>query len=599
MNSSTPKEEQILRDAKTLLDTVGVSRVVIVDDEYAASVEDFLGVCSDLPAAERAKLPHLDHIEADMPYDLWTDATRDVWKDLKQSESRSLLREARTLHAASTEASSESQPEEQQLADDYMAASSLDRVLGDLTDLEFVPLSLGEWKEQGDKLLQDVKAAETVVLFDRDFSREEAGAENEGLALIREVQSADVGYCGLISHTVSVGGEHAAWNSLSEEHGINRDKFLVISKERLRGEPPDYYGFLGLLRLTALSGLYASVKRKAWSIFENSLSEAKRAMEGLSVLDFDRVVFASSRSEGVWEPDTLFRVFGILMRRQAQLQMRQNDDISDAVMSARQVSAAPEEVADALTDANSSNEALQMQRFEIYDQGDELNCFHAPIDLGDIFRCEADGKRYILLAQPCDLMVRKNGMRSYEKPRHGRLAAVVELMIGANQKQGNWGTLPFYDEDAGKPAFANFARVHHVPLVVLDLCAMRRDGAAMIDPKEDCPTALIEPWQERHGKLCKYFGKALGRYEQLTAKKHDDDVTLIALPGSSNTLRLEPAVNDGKLQYGVKRVLRLRQPWSGALLTEFTQYQARAAFEHFFGPCVEPSNGADGSGEQE
>lgn len=598
MNSSTPNGEQIRRDAKTLLDTVGVARVVIVDDEYAASVEDLLGDCSDLPACKRAKLPHLDHIEPDLPYDLWADATRDAWKHLNQSESRRLLREARKLHAESTEASSDGQPEEQQRAGDFVAANSLDEVFGDLTDLEFVPLSLGEWTEQRDNLLQDVKAAGTVVLFDRDFSREEAGAKNGGFALIREVQSADVGYCGLISHTVAVGGEHAAWNSLSEEHGIDRDKFVVISKERLRGEPPDYYGFLSLLRLTALSGLYASVKRKAWSIFENSLSEAKRAMEGLSVLDFDRAVFTSSRTEGVWEPDTLFRVFGILMRRQAQLQMRQNDEISNAVIAARGVSAAPAEIANALTGANFSNEALQMQRFEIYDQGDELNCFHAPIDLGDIFQCESDGKAYLLLAQPCDLMVRKNGMRSYEKPTHARLAAVVELVTGANQKRENWGTLPFYEANEGKPAFANFARVHQVPLVVFDLCAMRQDGAATIDPNEDCPKTLIEPWQARHKKLCKFFGKALGQYEQLTAKNHDDDVTCIALPGSSNTLRLEPAVSDGKLRYGLKRVLRLRQPWSGALLTEFTQYQARAAFEHSFGPRAEPSNGADDSGEQ-
>ena len=346
-----------------------------------------------------------------------------------------MLAEARELDAASAVASTDGETGEEQAADDYKAASSLEEILDGLAGLEFVLLSLSEWREQGTDLLKDVKAANTLLFFDRDYSREEAGTENEGFKQIREVQAANVGYCGLISHTVPLGSEYEAWIRLSEEHNLGRDRFVVMAKERLKTEPPDFYGFLGMLRLAALSGRYARVKCKAWSIFENSLTEARKAMERLSVLDFDRMVFTSSRNEGVWEPDTLFRVFGILMRREARSRLLGDRDIPGAIAAARSVSAAPEEIVKALKPDSDSNESLRMQRFEIYDPGDELNRFHTPIDLGDIFRCDSNGRHYILLAQPCDLMVRKGGMRSYEDNRLGHLAAVVELVFGAAEKR--------------------------------------------------------------------------------------------------------------------------------------------------------------------
>ena len=493
------------------------------------------------------------------------------------------------MDAAAPVGSGEGEFEDGEAGDDYKAATSLEEVLNDLDGLELVLLSLAEWKAQAVNLLGDEKAAQTLLFFDRDFSREEAGAENEGFKQIREAQSANVGYCGLISHTVSHGDEYEAWFRLSEEYNLIPDKFVVIAKDRLKAEPPDYYGFLGMVRLAALSGRYAHVKRKAWSIFENSLTEAKTAMERLSVLDFDRMVFASSRKEGVWELDTLFRVFGIMMRREAQSRLHSDGDIPAAIAEARSVSAVPEEIANALGSESDSNESLQIQRFEIYDPGDELNRFHAPIDLGDIFQLESNDKIYILLAQPCDLMVRKDGMRSYEDNRHGRLVPVVELIFGTDEKRENWGELPFYEEGSGISAFANFARVHHVPLVVLDLCVVHGNGVATIDVSADCPEMMIEAWRIRHRKLCSYFGKALDAYAELTGKEHSIQMASLALPGSSATLKLEAAVRERQLQYGVRRILRLRQPWSGALLTEFSQYQARVAFEHPFGQRAEAS----------
>ena len=210
-----------------------------------------------------------------------------------------------------------------------------------------------------------------------------------------------------------------------------------------------------------------------------------------------------------------------------------------------------------------------------------MNRFFVPIDLGDIFRIGS--KLFVLLAQPCDLVVRKDGMRNYETNKLRRLAAVAELVVGAETKKESWGQLPFFEETTGRSAFVNFGKAHQVPTAVLDLCAVNRDGSAAIDVEAEAPELLIEPWRVRYAKLLKLYVQALAAHAKLKGGGLDGETVSLALPGSSNTLGFSPIVNGKSVCYGVERMIRLRQPRSGALLTEFAQYQARAAFEHDFG----------------
>ena len=75
------------------------------------------------------------------------------------------------------------------------------------------------------------------------------------------------------------------------------------------------------------------------------------------------------------------------------------------------------------------------------------------------------------------------------------------------------------------------------------------------------------------------------------AKQVDGDLKSLALPRFSTTVRVDVAVSGQTVQYGLKRVMRLRQPRSGALLTSFAQYQARAAFKHDFDPRPDVEGG--------
>jgi len=629
--NSVPGETQTVRQhAQALLGAIGISRIIVVDDEYSEGrheVEELLGICTALDAADAAKLAHFGEIDFEADREIWAEAVRKRWVELSGEARKEAITSAYAINTVQTfsgpSAAHEEQPQGQEgslehtpeasgqppagdaemglraeqvtsvagggagvvpVPVDSRAAESLEEVIAGLDECVFVALSLRQWREQADQLLADEMAATTVFLFDRNFEREQQGSENEGFNLVREVQNKRIGYCGLISHTVQLGGEYDAWRQLAEEHSLSRDKFVVIAKERLTGESPDHYSFLRMLRLVALSGRCANVKAAAWKVFEESVSAAKAAMERLSVLDFDQIVFASSRREGVWEPDTLFRVFGIFMRREARTRLYQDQTVPAAVTEARRVSAIPEEVAAALGNESPSREALRIQRFETYELDETLNRFCLPLDLGDVFERASNGRRYILLAQPCDLMVRKDGKRSYEDKKFGRTGALVELLVDRTQEEAkeSWAELPFYDPDTGAQAYADFAKVHQVRLAVLDLCVLSTDGAAAIEADDGCPDFVIEPWKLRCKRLRKFFAAALARYEELAGKGVKDELKVLALPALSETLRVPATVDGTTLRYGLKRVMRFRQPWSGALLTAFARYHARAAFEHPF-----------------
>ena len=630
MSSTLPTAETVRQHAESLLSSIGISRIVVVDDEYSGErpeVEELLGICTALPAGQAAALPHLDHIDFEADREIWANHVRERWRELDETARQEVLERAHSLEEegapqdAGDSSSEDKAPplgtDETDVVEpgagdtpdsgagantvDTSAAKSLKEILHGLNQCEFMALSLEEWKNQSDELLADETASTTVFLFDRDFGREQKDAENEGFNLVREVQDKEVGYCGLISHTIPVGGEHAAWLQLSAEHSLVQDKFVVIAKERLTGESPDPYSFLRMLRLVALSARCARVKSTAWEVFKASVTEAQAAMERLSVLDFDQIVLASSRREGVWEPDTLFRVFGIFMRREAQTRLYQDQQIHLSVAEARRISAIPEEVADALGEEQPSHEALRIQRFEVYESNETLSRFCFPLELGDIFETSA-GRQYILLTQPCDLMVRKSGKRNYED-KFGRTGALVELVAPHATKRAkeSWQKVPFYNPKTGAPAYADFAKVHQVQLAVLDLCAFQEDGSAEIEIGVACPGRLIEPWKKRYERLQSFFATALDGYEELRIKQVKDELKLLALPVPSTTIQLAATVSGKTVGYDLKRMMRLLQPWSGFLLTAFAQYQARAAFEHPFDhrlPMEVEANGDEGPEEK-
>jgi hypothetical protein len=585
VNSQNSALADVRVNAGRLLKAIGIKRIVVVDDEYyaeeAGSVEDLLGLCVELDPTQALSLPSLGDVPFDADYGVWSGILLKKWESMMPDLRLNVLRHARKLVGTGQE-----NPTDVVLSDpggDARVARSLFELLSDLQECSFVTLSLGRWRRDREEYLGDpVAALETLFLFDRDFRRENASAD-EGLVLVREVQGRGVAICGLITHTVNLGAEHAAWNELAGEHGLDRNRFVVIAKQRLAedgGAEP--YSFLRMVRLAALSSRCASMKKAAWKIFEDSVAAAREVMERVSVLDFDQIVLASSRREGVWEPDTLFRVFSVFMRQEARRRLHEDSDagIPAKVEEARRISSIPVEAEAVIGREPPCAEAIRVHRFELFESGEILNGHHLPIDLGDILE-DSKGQRFILLAQPCDLMVRPNGRRAYDD-KCTRQVALAELTVKANPQEIKQGRaeIAWYVETTGASGYVDFAKSHDVRLAILDLCVLTADGSAAIDVQGECPVGLIEPWLKHFEGLKKLFSGALQGYYDLEKKNVAAKLKKLALPAASLSAKFEVHVDGKVVKYDVRRVGRLNQPRAGALLTSFAQYRSRAAFEH-------------------
>src|SRR5947209_15820033 len=112
-----------------------------------------------------------------------------------------------------------------------------------------------------------------------------------------------------------------------------------------------------------------------------------------------------------------------------------------------------------------------------------------PVELEDIFQTSS-GKEYILIAQPCDRMVRgKTGCRKETVNE----AFVAEIRLTPAKKapgQAPIFELPYYREN-GDPAFVDFRHSRSTRLWILDLCAFSPNGVARFVVGADCPKAVI------------------------------------------------------------------------------------------------------------
>jgi hypothetical protein len=233
---------------------------------------------------------------------------------------------------------------------------------------------------------------------------------------------------------------------------------------------------------------------------------------------------------------------------------------------------------------------IALQRLELYEEGEYLNAHFTPLDVGDIFQKTGESnKRYILLAQSCDLMVRADGKRNPFVSE----ATVAEIIHGPIKDRDGHSELPFLDENNDVQQFVSFKRIHSVKLTFLDLCALNESGEAALTMDAPTPDTAIPAWKSHYERLVKECQKLLNQTAELTKT----GTTLKAAAGlvarASNSALLTPTLDIAKktVSFNFKRIARLRQPRAAALLARFANYMARQAFEHDLGDHEEQATG--------
>ncbi len=551
---------------KQLFEFIGIEQIFCIDDEYshAPSYEEIIGFCVELGSEKSSAVPYFASISFDEQEEIWREQIKRLWNKSSEEDKNYLYRQLYTIVYEDRN-------------DDTRAASSLEELLRGYSLLEITPR---QWVSEKSKLLNSENAHKTLLLFDREFLND-PGIATDGINLIEDALATygEKVICGLLSHTADSDKAYDEWCQIAKDRSLDKSKFIFIPKDCLY---KDLLDFAWMIKLAVLNEPCKILQEKASAVINKAQVEAQKKVEFIHIYDFEHIVFEASLREGIWEPDTLFRLYGLFHRVEARKKARNDTELHNIAALVRNVSSIPTSLPQ-----SPKHSSWKIQRLELYEEPSYLNSLHMPIELGDIFeRTSGDKyKKFIVLAQPCDLMVRSNGKR-HEAISEVILAEIVDITDEAtkSQSQETHFELPYYSSD-GKSQYVSFRKRHTVKLCVLDLCVYQDDGSSIIKLSDSCSDNIIPAWKHHYDELQKIANKQINRYTQLQRENARREILALAIPQSSNDNLFKGKIDptERSISYECRRVGRLCQPQALAMLTKFANYLARAAFEVDFG----------------
>ncbi len=462
-------------------------------------------------------------------------------------------------------------------------------------DFEIDFLTPADWVAKRQGLLGAcTEEARTLFFFDQDLDEAGTHGFTRGTQIIASLANEDQAafgtrwFCGILSHTLDRGAEVPTWRQLSNSEGLSLELFMPISKQNLR----DGNAFYSAVYRTVINIYTEKMKSVAREAFEKAVTDSLEKFTAIDPIDFEHMIVKSSEDEGVSELETLLRLYSIVQRDHVKSELLQTERLAAFLGAARTVKkivdvgrALPEE---------SGKRLAQMRFDELYEAGQLINRFRDPLRNGDLFEVGGGSTAglWVLIAQPCDLMVRSDGRRSHED--NFKVAVLAPVCRGAlgelpRVKQGLGFTLEHFDHKGQQSAFVSFADATPVDLNVLDLAVLRSDGACEMDAiaTEHIGGFASIAWDERAARLKKAFKKTATRVEEVRKTKGDGDAADVAkylLPplAPAAKLRRHGSYATGKFAYKVRRYGRVREPSATSLLAAFGRYLARDANEHDF-----------------
>jgi hypothetical protein len=562
---------EISEYATRLLSASGIEKVISIDDDNStdSSPEELLAV---LNAVDQSVLtdvigPLLSIESGDR--ELIRDRVRNNWMELSKDVKGELLEKLTPP--------SEQIAESIVLATDIRSTSKLPEIFGD----KLQALTLAKWEQTRDQLIND-QMPPTLLLVDLSFTGEQRGKE-EGLNVIANLLKMNPGsriYCGLLTGLYQTSSVHADWKKIAADHGLDRERFVLIPKDSLDA---DKRTFLALIKLVIMNGPANSLKRAVSKAFEECLKESDIELSKLDVFEFERIICLTSSKEGVWEPDTLLRIFSLFHKKFVRRSLHNDADVYKSADQLRTLTGIPVGEWGGPTEME-----IALRRLEWFEEAEDINEQYLPLELGDVFRIESrPNKLYVLVAQPCDLMMRQSGKRHHTVENALLLEATPiadesnEVKPDSERDHGFYFKLDFFE--TLRDWEINLRKIHYVNLEVLDLCVFRSDGSAALSDKDTAPGLMSEAWRARFPRLAEKMKKARNRYAELMkiAGMKAADASKLSLNTSiGNLWNVVVDLKSSSITFDVSRVGRIRQPRSGALLARYANAFARDAFEH-------------------
>jgi hypothetical protein len=551
------------------LAAAGVEQVVWIDDNFAKRNRDqnFTALISAFKVAHAAppvatlEIPHLGTYTLTDPLD---DAL-DALEEAQQTCSDEQVAQA-TIAVEQISGVVPIAPHLDLTADEIEA---LLHEFGDMVTTQ----SLGEWTKGGaDRFARADR--KTLFLIDKEFYREDAGFD--GLLILKNLAASDA-FCMMFTCRCEEGKQEDCRMTYSEKADIPAHRFSVISKLSRNAVRPIVERFAYALRAAFL---HRHTGDLAWNLakeLHQTVDQVARDLVAQNVTDLDQAIFENSISEGASELDVLLRI-NILRQRRDARQAFQGQKLRDILVEMRRFRKATESHL-----PNPEPAALEQfriwRKIEVFEDGDLINPIHTPLTCGDIFSCvsgtgaEAKTKQFLLLAQPCDLMVREKGTRIAEAGllvlftqdipgKETRNAARFHEIIGVLPKNQVWRL--------------DFLNSFVVDLAVLDYC--------VFDPKGK--VALSTSTTVAAGLLTAGYEMALhdAKKSLIEVLAPDSKVAPKLLSVGARGNKYQPSLDRAasRLEFPLTRAGRLEPALAHAALAAWASYQTRAALDHDF-----------------
>jgi hypothetical protein len=221
-----------------------------------------------------------------------------------------------------------------------------------------------------------------------------------------------------------------------------------------------------------------------------------------------------------------------------------------------------------------------------------LNGNHLPIELGDIFEKTSGGstKKFILLAQPCDLMIRSDGKR-YPEIEHVPLVEVVS----ASEQPKYSEEMVYFGENATEKWFVKFKQFHQVRINLMDLCSFNSDGISVIPIEGDCDLSLRPGMLKRFIMLQKENKSLFDKLSIFNPKKGETGLVMQTKTAIKNSIEgelLKAGLFKGEtieregsyyMGFNCKRIGRLDRTRAYGMLMIYTSNLSRPAYDRDFG----------------
>lgn len=474
-----------------------------------------------------------------------------------------------------------------------------------------------EWEAKEDEILQAVPEGEKILLlFDQDLKlsggKYAEGVQGENLILaLKQKGVPDKVVVSLLTHTTPLVNQELPERSAICDRvaGLSPSEFFVLAKVRL--EKPAM--FADGLKKVCLNTYCEQIKDSTIDILTQAQEATIDKLKKIDTYDFDHTIFKSSNTEGVWEPETLLRITDVIFRdevRKLMVEKNYVESTNPSICAAADISKIEFKIEDLV---DPYKERFKLRHQEIYEAGNLLNSLRKPIENGDIFivtEGEKKDKKFILVAQECDMMV-----RGATGERGARTAVLLEIepitekqlhkeMSDKYKKESDRGKfnnhffadrykLEYFEEGTSKIGLVHFTRATVIDLNVTDLIVFNPAGEATID----LATSTYD--EKYHNNAWKNRYKLI--HDEFTAQQAiiDQQFNAIAAVGDIaikeamqaklsylfsfiNKTGIQISYTANKFSFGLKRVARLRNPKSKNLLDRYTLHLSRFAELHDF-----------------